>query len=193
MSSKALRKVAQAALNELKRDLRREKIEALPYNLLGLKKKRVLDELRVIFAEEVSLDPEKANKTLEKIWRDFKSLLERNQTKELTKVTKQKQGVLKRRLTKFIAESGSSVGYIIGKYSQGNYLKSGDNSLKTITEEAFSTAFSKDLSNKAKQIGGASKDTGFQLSTEEVKDTLLLLLRLQEQKKQPKQKQQDWG
>ena len=163
MSSKDLRKVAQAALNELKRDLRREKIEALPYNLLGLKKKTVLDELRVIFAEEISLDPEKANKTLEKIWRDFKTLLERNQTKELTKVTKQKQGVLKRRLTKFIAESGSSVGYIIGKYSQGNYLKSGDNSLKTIAEKAFSTAFSKDLSDKAKQIGGASKDTGFQL------------------------------
>jgi len=164
VSSAALRKVAEAALNELKRDLRKEKIEALPYNLLGLKKKTVLDELKVIFSEEVSLDSEKANKTLEKIWKEFKNLLERNQAKELAKVNKQKQGVLKRRLKKFISESGSSVGYIIGKYSQGATLKSGSgNSLKTIAEEAFSTAFSKDLSDKAKQIGGASKDTGFQL------------------------------
>lgn len=164
MSSKDLKKIAQAALDELKKDLRKEKLETLPNNLLGLKKKIVLDELRNIFAEEVSLDPEKANKVLENIWRNFKKLLEKNQEQELAKISKQKQGVLKRRLKKFIAESGSSVGYIIGKYSQGATLKSGGgNSLKTITEKAFSTAFSKDLSDKAKQIGGASKDTGFQL------------------------------
>ena len=164
MSSAALRKVAQAALDELKRDLRKEKLETLPNNLLGLKKKTVLDELRKIFAEEVALDPEKANKVLEKIWRKFKKRLEQNEAQELAKIPKQKQGVLKRRLKKFIAESGSSVGYIIGKYSQGATLKSGSgNSLKTIAEEAFSTAFNKDLSDKAKQIGGAGKETGFQL------------------------------
>jgi len=164
MSSPALRKIAQAALDELKRDLRKEKIEALPYNLLGLKKKTVLDELKVIFSEEVSLDPEKANKVLESIWRKFKKRLKQNEVQELAKIPKQKQGVLKRRLKKFISESGSSVGYIIGKYSQGATLKSGSgNSLQTIAEEAFSTAFNRDLSDKAKQIGGASKDTGFQL------------------------------
>ena len=117
MSDSKLGQVAQAAVDELKKDVRGEELNVLPFNLLGFNKKVVTGELLSIFSPEVANNPIEATDAINNSYDQLMVALKGEQAKQIRKMTLIEKSVLTIRRVSFQVKNKLDNAFIVGKYT----------------------------------------------------------------------------
>ena len=163
MSSSKLGQVAQAAVDELKKDVRGEELNVLPFNLLGFSKKVVTGELLSIFSAEVANNPVEATDIINTSYDQLMAALRVEQTKQLRKMTLIEKSVLTTRRVSFQVKNKLDNAFIVGKYTSLTGLKGRGGTFTKIIEENFNKIKAEDFEERLSLLGGSNKQAGFQL------------------------------
>ena len=137
MSSSKLGQVAQSAIDELKKDVRGEELNVLPFNLLGFNKKVVTGELLSIFSAEVANNPIEATDAINNSYDQLMVALKAEQSKQIRKMTLIEKSVLTTRRVSFQVKNKLDNAFIVGKYTSLSGLKGKGGTFATIIEQNF--------------------------------------------------------